>query len=144
QALARLAARCENLDADHAAHLLERAVEAGAADVPTLLALARLRRLERRTRPAAELAALALTRAHDSGERVRALVELGRCQEELDQAERALTCYLDVLALDPEQHEARERAADLLWSVRRFEALVPLVERLVAEATNPLVRHSHL
>ena len=143
-ALARLAARSQSLDADHAAALLERAVAAGVGDGATLLALARIRRLERRSKSAADLAADALARARDAGERVPALVELGLCHEELDESGKAITCYLDALALDPEQHEARERAADLLWSEQRYEALVPLLERLASEAKNTLVRQSRL
>jgi tetratricopeptide (TPR) repeat protein len=142
--LARLAARCPNLDSDHAAELLQGAAASGVGDSSTLLALARIRREERRLPAAAQLAGEALGRAHDAGERVRALIELGRCHEELDDHAKAVASYLDALALDPEQSEAREHAADLLWSERRFEALVPLEERLVADARHPRVRQSHL
>ncbi len=144
RALARLCARNETLDSDRAGAMLERAIASGVSDARTLLALARIRRLERRHPAATELAKQAIDRAVDAGERAAALSELGRVHEDADDAAAAIQSYLVAVELDPEQHDARERAADLLWSERRHAELLPLLERLAHDATHALVRQSRL
>src|SRR5262249_52515767 len=92
-----------------------RALVADPAHVPARVALVEIYRQRGELLKASKLLLLAAAQTADRLARTRMLFEASEICERLQDRDRAISLYLEVLVLDPDHREAAERAGELLW-----------------------------
>ena len=117
-------------DARSAEQRFARILELDPEHAPAMTALAAIYRQSGEYLRAAKLFVEAVPHTANRLQRTRLYAGAAEMYERVDDAERAVILYQQVLADDPEHLPAAERLAELLWTLRRHAELVPVLELL--------------
>jgi len=122
-----------------------KALELDAGHVPTLMALAKLYRRAGEHERAAKQLLLAERHSQNRDQRVAFLTEAADLyRRQVKDDDRALRLLRKVLELDPEDAGAAEGAVAIYVAQKRFAEAMPILEGLVASASDPVERAGHM